>query len=127
MEHMPEMTFERVIQSLYMQALLQLGGAAQPGQQPQVDLLGARQTIDMLDILAEKTKGNLTEGESKLVETALFELRMGFLESPRRSPARPRPNRPAPHPPGASAPGPEDRPLSTAFSATSAQPSRPLR
>jgi hypothetical protein len=79
-EHMPEMTFERVIQSLYMQALLQLGGAAEPGQPPRVDLLGARQTIDMLDILAKKTKGNLSESESKLVDTALFELRMGFLE-----------------------------------------------
>jgi hypothetical protein len=79
-EHMPEMTFERVIQSLYMQALLQLGGATEPGQPPQVDLLGARQTIDMLDIIAKKTKGNLSESESKLVDTALFELRMGFLE-----------------------------------------------
>jgi hypothetical protein len=80
MEPLPEMTFERVIQSLYMQALMQLGGAAAPGQQPQVDLLGARQTIDMLAILAEKTKGNLSTGESTLVETALFELHMGFLE-----------------------------------------------
>jgi hypothetical protein len=80
MEHPPEMTFERVIQSLYMQALLQLGGAAEPGQQPRVDLLGARQTIDMLSIVAEKTKGNLTDSESKLVQTALFEVRMGFLE-----------------------------------------------
>ena len=80
MEHPPEMTFERVIQSLYMQTLLQLGGAAEPGQPPQVDLLGARQTIDMLSIVAEKIKGNLTESESKLVQTALFEVRMGFLE-----------------------------------------------
>jgi hypothetical protein len=80
MEPVPEMTFERVIQSLYMQALLQLGGAAAPGQQPQVDLLGARQTIDMLAILAAKTKGNLTPAESTLVDTALFELHMGFLE-----------------------------------------------
>ena len=80
MEHPPEMTFERVIQSLYMQTLLQLGGAAEPGQPPQVDLLGARQTIDMLSIVAEKTKGNLTDTESKLVQTALFEVRMGFLE-----------------------------------------------
>jgi hypothetical protein len=80
MEPIPEMTFERVIQSLYMQALLQLGGAAAPGQQPQVDILGARQTIDMLAILAAKTKGNLTPAESTLVETALFELHMGFLE-----------------------------------------------
>jgi hypothetical protein len=80
MERTPEITFERVIQSLYMQSLMQLGGAAGPGQQPQVDILGARQTIDMLDVLSAKTEGNRTEAESKLLETALFELRMGFLE-----------------------------------------------
>ena len=79
-ERIPEITFERFIQSLYMQALMQLGGATEPGQPPQVDLLGARQTIDMLDILAKKTEGNLSNDESKLVQTALFELRMGFLE-----------------------------------------------
>ena len=80
MERAPEITFERVIQSLYMQALMQLGGAAAPGQQPQVDILGARQTIDMLSILAEKTAGNRSDAESTLLDTALFELRMGFLE-----------------------------------------------
>src|ERR1700761_1934436 len=80
MEHPPTMTFERLVQSLYMQAILQLGGAAEPGQKPQVDIFGARQTIDMLSVLAEKSKGNLTEAESALVDNALFELRMGFLE-----------------------------------------------
>jgi hypothetical protein len=80
MERAPEITFERVIQSLYMQALMQLGGSAGPGHQPQVDILGARQTIDMLAILAAKTEGNRSEAESKLLDTALFELRMGFLE-----------------------------------------------
>jgi hypothetical protein len=80
MERVPEMTFERVVQSIYMQALLQLGGATEPGQQPRVDLLGARQTIDMLSIFAQKTAGNLSPGESSLLESALFELRMGFLE-----------------------------------------------
>jgi hypothetical protein len=80
MERLPEMTFDRVIQSLYMQAIIQLGGAAEPGQKPQVDVLGARQTIEMLTVLADKSKGNLTEAESSLMENALFELRMGFLE-----------------------------------------------
>lgn len=80
MERMPEMDFERFVQSLYMQAILQLGGAAEPGQTPQVDLLGARQSIDMLGVLAEKTKGNLTGAEDKLLQSALFEARMGFLE-----------------------------------------------
>jgi hypothetical protein len=59
---------------------MQLGGAALPGRQPQVDLLGARQTIDMLVVLQQKTKGNCTPSETKLLETALFELRMEFLE-----------------------------------------------
>jgi hypothetical protein len=80
MDRLPEMTFERVVQSLYMQALMQLGGAAAPGQQPHVDLLGARQTIDMLAVLADKTKGNLSASESTLMESALFEVHMGFLE-----------------------------------------------
>jgi hypothetical protein len=45
-----------------------------------VDLLGARQTIDMVAVLAEKTSGNLTPAEDKLMQSALFELRMAFLE-----------------------------------------------
>jgi len=80
MERIPEMTFERLIQSVYMQAILQLGGAAEPGQQPQVDLLGARQSIDMLGIIADKSRGNLSDSEDKLVQSALFEMRMAFLE-----------------------------------------------
>jgi hypothetical protein len=42
--------------------------------------MGARQSIDMLAILAEKTKGNLTPAEAQMMENALFEVRMGFLE-----------------------------------------------
>lgn len=80
MERVPEMSFERLVQSVYMQAIMQLGGGAEPNQQPQVDLLGARQSIDMLGILAEKSKGNLTPAEDRLLSSALFEARMGFLE-----------------------------------------------
>jgi hypothetical protein len=80
MERIPEMSFERLVQSVYMQAIMQLGGGAEPGQQPQVDLLGARQSIDMLGILSEKSKGNLSQTEDHLLQSALFEARMGFLE-----------------------------------------------
>ena len=80
MEHPPAMNFERLVQSVYMTAIMQLGGGTPDGQQPQVDLMGARQSIDMLGILAAKTKGNLTPAETTLMDTALFELRMGFLE-----------------------------------------------
>ena len=79
-ERLPSMTFERMVQSLYMQALMQLGGAAEPGQQPRLDLIGSRQTIDMLSVLASKVKDNLSDPEEKLLESALFELRMAFLE-----------------------------------------------
>jgi len=80
MDHPPAMTFDQLIQSVYMQAILQLGGGTQEGQQPQVDILGARQSIDMLGILDEKTRGNLTPSEQSLLSSALFELRLGFLE-----------------------------------------------
>ncbi len=79
-ERMPPMTFERLTQSLYTQALMLLGGGAQPGETPRIDILGARQTIDMLAILSQRTKGNLSGDEDKLLQSALFDLRMGFLE-----------------------------------------------
>lgn len=102
-DHPPAMTFEALVQSVYMTAIVQLGGATQEGQQPQIDLLGARQSIDMLGILAEKTKGNLTDAESRLLDNALFELRMAFLEitqaiarsAAAKSPAPPSPGKPS--------------------------------
>ena len=42
--------------------------------------MGARQTIDMLGVLAEKTKGSLNELEDRTLQTALFDVRMAFLE-----------------------------------------------
>ncbi len=74
------MTFDRLVQSLYMTAAIQLGAGGQPGEQPRVDILGARQSIDMLSVLADKVKGNTTEEEQRLLQNALFELRMSFLE-----------------------------------------------
>src|SRR5207237_3793698 len=76
----PAMTFEQLVQSIYMTAMMQLGAATPEGEQPQVDILGARQSIDMLGILSEKTAGNLTTEEARLLDSALFELRMAFLE-----------------------------------------------
>ncbi|HTD97526.1 MAG TPA: DUF1844 domain-containing protein [Edaphobacter sp.] len=80
MDHPPAMSFEQLVQSVYMTAIMQLGGGVPEGQQPQVDIMGARQSVDMLGVLAEKTKGNLSPEEARLLESALFELRMGFLE-----------------------------------------------
>ena len=61
-----EMTFERFMASLYMTSMLQLGLMQEERGQPRIDLLGARQTIDTLSLLAEKTKGNLTASGRKL-------------------------------------------------------------
>ena len=97
MEHPPAMSFEQIVHSIYMTTIVQLGGTTQEGQQPKVDLLGARQSIDMLAILAEKTKGNLTPGEAQLMDNALFEVRMGFLEVTQAL-ARSAANRPPPPP-----------------------------
>ncbi|RXS94636.1 DUF1844 domain-containing protein [Silvibacterium dinghuense] len=71
---------EHVFQSIYLSAVVAMGAAAEPGQKPRIDILGARQSIDMLTALEEKTKGNLTEAQQRLLQSLLFELRMMFLE-----------------------------------------------
>jgi hypothetical protein len=76
----PAMNFDRLVQSLYMTAAVQMGAGAAPNEQPRIDILGARQSIDMLTVLDEKTKGNLSEQEKRLLQNALFDLRMSFLE-----------------------------------------------
>ncbi|HEV2462443.1 MAG TPA: DUF1844 domain-containing protein [Acidobacteriaceae bacterium] len=76
----PPVTIEHVIQSIYLSAVVALGAATEPGQQPRIDIIGARQSIDMLGVLQEKTKGNLSEKEERLLQNALFEVRMMFLE-----------------------------------------------
>src|SRR5579864_3673936 len=75
-----EMTFERFLASLYMTAMLQLGLMRQQGGQPRIDIIGARQTIDTLSLIAEKTKGNLTAAESNFLQNSLYELRMAYVE-----------------------------------------------
>jgi hypothetical protein len=75
-----EMTFERFMASLYMSAMMQLGLMHEQGGQPRVDLIGARQTIDTLSLLSEKTKGNLTSTEENFLQNCLYELRMAYVE-----------------------------------------------
>lgn len=75
-----EMTFERFLASLYMTAMLQLGLMRQQGEQPRVDIIGARQTIDTLSLIAEKTKNNLTATEQNFLQNSLYELRMAYVE-----------------------------------------------
>jgi len=76
----PPVTFEHLVQQFYVSAMIQMGAGTQEGQRPRVDILGARTTIDLLGVLAEKTKGNLSESEQNTLETVLFDVRMAFLE-----------------------------------------------
>jgi len=76
----PPVGFEHLVQQFYVSAMIQMGAGAQEGQRPRVDILGAKQTIDLLAVLAEKTQGSLTEAEDRTLRTVLFEVRMAFLE-----------------------------------------------
>ena len=76
----PPVTFENLVQQFYLSAMIQMGAGTPEGQQPRVDILGARTTIDLLGVLAQKTRGNLTEVEDSILESVLFETRMAFLE-----------------------------------------------
>ncbi len=75
-----QMSFERFMASLYMTAMMQLGLMHEQGGQPGVDVIGARQTIDTLGMIAEKTKGNLTAKEQGFLQNCLYELRMAYVE-----------------------------------------------
>ena len=75
-----EINFERFMASLYMTAMMQLGLMHEQGGAPQVDLIGARQTIDTLGMLSDKTKGNLTPKELTFLQNCLYELRMAYVE-----------------------------------------------
>ncbi len=96
-----EMTFERFMASLYMTAMLQLGLMREENAQPRIDIIGARQTIDTIGLLAEKTKGNLTSAEENFLQNSLYELRMAYVEVTNAL-ARP----PQAPPPGSGGPSP---------------------
>ena len=78
---MPEVTFSTFILSLASSTLVQLGEVPDPatGKTIAADPLTARHSIDILDMLREKTKGNLTEQESQMLESMLYELRMKYV------------------------------------------------
>jgi hypothetical protein len=76
----PPVTFDHLVNQLYVSAMIQMGAGTQEGQRPRVDILGAKQTIDLMGVLAEKTRGNLTEAEDRTLQAVLYEARMAFLE-----------------------------------------------
>jgi hypothetical protein len=73
--------FENLVRSLGQNAAMLLGGYADPRTgQPMLDLEGAREMIDMLDVLREKTQGNLAAEEDTLLLDVLGNLKLAFME-----------------------------------------------
>ena len=76
----PEASFSVLVTTLATQAMVALGQAPMPGEEKVVvNLPFAKHCIDTLDILADKTKGNLTTAEDHLLSQFLYELRMLFV------------------------------------------------
>lgn len=72
--------FDTIISYLSTTAMFQLGLLAGPGgERIPPDLINARRTVDMLEVLQAKTRGNLTPEESQLLEEVLYELRMSYV------------------------------------------------
>jgi len=81
-----EMTFQLLVISLSTTALVQLGMAPNPATgKTEQDLVNAKQTIDILGILEEKSKGNLTPDEAHLLEQCLYDLKMSYVSLTKKS------------------------------------------
>ena len=78
----PPASFSFLVESILMQTQMQLGllkfGEEEPDEEP--DLALARHSIDMLAMLGEKTKGNLSTEEQRLLENGLTELRFRYVQ-----------------------------------------------
>jgi hypothetical protein len=80
----PPIDFSTFVLSLGTTALYQLGliGEGEGGAgRVEPNLPIARQTIDTLEMLVEKTRGNLSDGESKLLESIVYELHLKYVEA----------------------------------------------
>ena len=81
-EPLPEINFSTFVISLSTQALMHLGEIADPlSGKVETDVTAAKQMIDILGMLREKAKGNLSSGEERLMEDILFDLRMKYVEA----------------------------------------------
>ncbi len=84
----PSHNFQMLIDFLARNAAILLGGYADPHTgQAILDLEGAREMIDMLDVLREKTRGNLAPDDDRLLLDVLGSLKMTFLEMSKQAAA----------------------------------------
>jgi hypothetical protein len=81
-QDLPAVDFSTFLLSLAHSALVHLGEAPDPsGEKVEPNLLLARQTIDLIHILSEKTKGNLTGEEERIMEQLLYDLRSRYVDA----------------------------------------------
>lgn len=81
----PAIDFPSYLLSYYTQGLVLLGEVPNPyTNKKEEDVEAARHTIDILSMLEEKTKGNLSKDEQQLLENVLYELRMKFMAKTNR-------------------------------------------
>jgi len=79
---LPEVNFSSFLLSLSSSTLLHLGEVADPQSgEKKKDLALAKQSIDIISLLRDKTKGNLTQEEEKLLDHLLYDLRMRFVNA----------------------------------------------
>jgi hypothetical protein len=79
---LPEVTFSNFVFSLTTQALIQLGEVQDPASRETMKSLPlAKQTIDLIAMLKEKTSGNLTKEEEALIDSALYDLRIRYVKA----------------------------------------------
>ncbi len=78
---LPQGNFAALVSMLATQSLFAMGALQIEGQEDrEPDMELAKYNIDMLEVLEEKTKGNLSPEEAKVLETTLYELRMGYVQ-----------------------------------------------
>ena len=83
-EELPSINFPAFIISLSTQALMHLGEISNPVTgKVEKDVAVAKQTIDIIGMLSEKSKGNLDDTEEQLVQEVLYNLRMTYVEAVR--------------------------------------------
>ncbi len=86
---LPQIDFSTLVLSLATSAMVHMGLVpdSEGGAIPEKNLSLAHQTIDTLDMLQNKTRGNLSEDETKLLQSVLYELRMGYVKAREGKPA----------------------------------------
>ena len=77
---LPAIDFATFVLSLSHSALVHIGDAPDPDGKRSVNLTLARQTIDLLSLLQDKTRGNLSGPEERILEQALYDLRLRYVE-----------------------------------------------